>query len=82
MVGDPRPARFAPLLRVLFTVTGIVNLGGYVSALIGHSPDAVSYLAMSTACLGVVLAAAALWPRRRSSVDDDREGPPVQGDTR
>lgn len=75
-----RRLRFAGVVEALLVVAGIVSFGGAVGAwLTGNQADVDRYMPYALSYLALVIAISARWPR--PPCEDDREGPPVKGDT-
>lgn len=88
-VDESRQPWLARLGRLIIAVAATINLGGVLGAtLTGNDADVDHYGPFLIAYSALFIAIDARWPRRlrerrSSGLDsDDREGPPVRGDTR
>lgn len=89
VADETRQPWLVRLGRVAIAIAATINLGGVLGAtLAGNNADVDRYGPFLIAYLALFIAIDARWPRtprerRPSGLDsDDREGPPVRGDTR
>lgn len=73
---DNRPrVHWAPLARIVFTIAGVINIGGLVGSLLKAQPYEAD-LALATANFAMAVALAARWPRKATPTRRRQEGRP------